>query len=85
MPTHDGDPSVSVQRSDPATWEVVHDRRVEASVLTSDWHAPWDTDPPSAVVGRAVQEVAYGFPLVESETHDEGGDIAVRFRATRLR
>jgi hypothetical protein len=81
IPAHDGDPSLSVQRSDPATWEVVHDRRVEASVLTSDWHAPWDTDPPSAVVGRAVQEVAYGFPLVESDTHDEGDDVAVRFHA----
>jgi len=81
MPGHDGDPSLSVERSDPATWEVVHDRRVDASVLTSDWHAPWDTDVPSAVLGRAVQEVAYGFPLVESETHDEGGDVTVRFRA----
>jgi Bacterial SH3 domain len=81
MPTDDGDPGVAVQRSDPATWEVVHDRRVEQSVLSSDWHAPWDTEPPAVVVNQAAREVAYGFPLVESETHDEGGDVAVRFRA----
>jgi hypothetical protein len=81
MPAHDGDPSVAVQRSDPATWEVVHDRRIEGSVLTSDWHAPWDTETPSEVMSRAVREVACGFPLVESETHDEGGDVAIRLRA----
>jgi hypothetical protein len=75
------DSGVVVQRRDPETWEVVHERRVPESVLSSDWQAPWDTEPPAAVVGQAAQEVAYGFPLVESETSDEGGDVTVRFRA----
>src|SRR5712691_5472331 len=79
--THDADPSLAVQRSDSATWEVVHDRRVEESVLSSDWHAPWDTEPPTAVMGRAAREVACGFPLVESDMHDEGGDATIRFCA----
>lgn len=81
MPTDGADPSLAVQRSDPGIWEVVHDRRVEGSVLTTDWHAPWDTEPPADVVNQAAREVAYSFPLVESETRDEGSDVAVRFRA----
>jgi hypothetical protein len=81
MPGDDADLRLMVRRSDASTWEVVHDRRVEESVLTSDWHAPWDTDPAAVVVGRAVDEVALGFPLVQSETTHHAGAAAVRFRA----
>jgi hypothetical protein len=81
VPADNADPRLEVQRNDTETWEVVHDRRVPESVLSSDWHAPWDTEPPAVVVNQAAREVAYGFPLVESETHDEGSDVAVRFRA----
>lgn len=76
-----GAPRLELQRRNTETWEVVHDRRVPESVLSSDWHAPWDTEPPAVVVNQAAREVAYGFPLVESETHDEGSDVAVRFSA----
>jgi hypothetical protein len=77
---HD-EPRLVVRQSDAGTWEVVHDRRLAASVLNAAWHAPWDTDPPAVVVGRAVQGVACGFSLVESETHDDRRDLVVRFRA----
>jgi hypothetical protein len=77
----DAEPRAVVQQSDADQWDVIHERHVPESVLTSDWQAPWDTEPPADVVGQAAREVAYGFPLVESETHDEGGDVTVRFRA----
>jgi hypothetical protein len=75
------DSGVLVQRSDAGTWDLVHERSVPQAVLSTDWHAPWDTDPPDVVVGNAAREVAYGFPLVESDTHHAGGDLSVRFRA----
>jgi SH3 domain-containing protein len=75
------DANVELERSDPETWVAVHEQRVRESVLRSDWHAPWDTEPPAVVVGTAAREVACGFPLVESETQENGGDIVVRFRA----
>jgi SH3 domain-containing protein len=75
------DPRLVVQRNNTQTWDVIHERRVPESVLSSDWHAPWDTEQPPMVVGAAAREVAYGFPLVEAETRDEGGDVTVRFHA----
>jgi hypothetical protein len=80
-PADADEPVLVVRRQDPQTWDVVHERRVPASVLSSDWHAPWDREPPAAVVGRAARQVAFGSPLVESDTHDDGGDLMVRFRA----
>ena len=80
-PLGDAGPGLEVQRSDAETWEVAHEHRVPESVLSSDWCAPWDTKRPAAVVGEAAREVAGGFPLVESETHGDGGDVTVRFRA----
>jgi hypothetical protein len=80
-PLGDAGSRLEVQRSNAETWEVAHERRVPEPVLNSDWGAPWDTESPSVVVGAAAQEVARGFPLVESETHEDGGDLAVRFRA----
>jgi Bacterial SH3 domain len=77
----EADPSVVVQQGSSDTWEIVHDRRVPAATLTSDWSAPWDTGPPAEVVGKAAREVAFGFPLVESETRQEGGNVTVRFHA----
>jgi len=77
----DGAPGLVVERNGAEVWDVVHERRVPESVLSSDWRVPSDTEPPPKVVGAAAREVACGFPLVEAETHDEGGDIAVRFRA----
>jgi hypothetical protein len=77
----DTDPRVVVQQIDADQWDVIHERRVPASTLASDWHAPWDTEPPAEVVSQAAREVAQGFPLVESETDDQDGDVAVRFRA----
>jgi hypothetical protein len=79
-PGGDADRRLEIRRSNAETWEVAHERRVPASVLSSDWHAPWDTEP-QAVVGDAAREVARGFPLVDSETRGDGGDATVRFRA----
>ncbi|HEV3451324.1 MAG TPA: hypothetical protein VG869_08975 [Acidimicrobiia bacterium] len=80
-PPHADEPVLVVRRQDPQTWDVVHERRVTASVLSSDWQAPWDSEPAAAVVGRAARQVAFGSPLVESGTRDDGGDLMVRFRA----
>jgi hypothetical protein len=80
-PSGDVDARVVVQRSDAETWDAFHERRVHESVLSSDWHAPWDTEPPAVVVGAAAREVACGFPLVESAAHEDGDDVVVRFRA----
>lgn len=70
-----------MRRSNAETWEVVHERRVPESLLSSDWHAPWDTERPAAVLGETARGVARGFPLVESETQGDGGDVTIRFRA----
>lgn len=80
-PADDGATGLVVQRNGAEVWDVIQERRVPESVLSSDWRAPSDTEPPPKVVDAAAREVACGFPLVEAETHDEGGDIAVRFRA----
>ena len=80
-PTHADEPVLLVRRQDPQTLYVVCERRVPGSVLSSEWQAPWDSEPPPAVVGRAVRQVACSFPLVESGTHDDGGDVMVWFRA----
>jgi hypothetical protein len=75
------DSGLEVRRSNTETWEVVHERRIPESLLSSDWQAPWDTERPAAVVGEAARDVARGFPLVESETQGDGGDVTVQFRA----
>jgi hypothetical protein len=68
VPADAGTPGLVVQRTGADTWDVIHERLLPESVLTSD-------------LAAAAREVACGFPLVEAEMHDDGGDIAVRFRA----
>jgi hypothetical protein len=80
-PRHDAEPGLVVARRDPETREIVHDHRVSASALQSEWQAPWDPQPPAEAVSRAARDVACGFPLVETSTHEENGEVVVRFGA----
>jgi hypothetical protein len=77
----DVEPRLVIRQSDVGTWDVVYERRLAASELSAQWDAPWETELSTAIVGRAVREIACGFPLVASETRDDGGDVVVRFRA----
>lgn len=80
-PAAGGGPSLVVRPRDAGRWEVVHERQIPASTARSTWQAPWDTGSPAAVVDNIVRQVASGFPLVEHDTRDEGGDVTIRFRA----
>lgn len=80
-PAAGGGPSLVVRPRDAGRWEVVHERQIPASTARSAWQAPWDTGSPAAVVDTIVRQVASGFPLVEHDTRDEGGDVTIRFRA----
>jgi hypothetical protein len=75
------EPALVVRQRDPGVWEVVHQRQIPASLARSTWQAPWDTGSPAAVVDNIVRQVASGFPLIEPQTRDDGGDIRVWFRA----
>jgi hypothetical protein len=79
-PAREAGPLLVVRPHDHDTWEIIHEYRVPAAVLTSQWQAPWDTEPPAAVVDRAAREVAGGFPLVDATTHEDGGDVVVELR-----
>jgi Bacterial SH3 domain len=80
-PADADEPGLVVRPRDPGAWEVVHERQIPASIARSTWQAPWDTGSPAAAVDKVVRQVACGFPLVEAQTRDDGGDIRVWFRA----
>lgn len=80
-PAHEVEPRLVLRPGGPGAWEIVHDRRVPASALSSDWRGPRDAESPTDVVGRVARQLACGFPLVDPSIHDTGGDVIVRLRA----
>ena len=80
-PADAGGPSLVVRPNGADMWEVVNERTISASIAGSAWQAPWDTGSPTAVVDNVARQIACGFPLVESATRDESGNLTVRFRA----
>jgi hypothetical protein len=78
-PAHEAGPLVVVRPGDHDTWEIIHEHRVPASVLSSQWQASWDADPPAAGVALAAREVADTFVLVDATTREDGGDLVVQF------
>lgn len=80
-PADKDEPSLVVRQRDAGVWEVVHQRQIPAALARSAWQAPWDTGSPAGMIDNVARQVACGFPLVEPDTRDEGGDVKVRFRA----
>ena len=83
-PPGDAAESLVIRPSEPGTFEVLHERRVDASTLDAQWQAPWDSAAPAATLGQAAEQLAGGFPLVEADTRADGDDVVVRFRAPVL-
>ena len=80
-PRDQAGPLVVVTQRDAQTREIVHERRLAARALSSEWSAPRDDEPPGAVVSPAARDLACGFPLVDATIDADGDDMTIRFTA----
>jgi hypothetical protein len=78
-----------IARADAQTWEIRHRRRLSASEVEREWSIPEDAPAvgdvrslsPTALLARALHQLALPFPLVTTRVSIEGEHVEVELAA----
>lgn len=76
-----GSPLFTIKSERSNFWQITHQRRIADSTVNSEWGIGEPPEPPIALLTKAVQHLAMGFPLLSAQVSRSESNVVIEFKA----